>query len=399
MQVPAGRNTILDTMNRKLRMGMVGGGRGAFIGAVHRMAANLDGKIELVAGCFSSDPEKSKLSGEDFFLCPSRVYGSFEEMAEKEAALPVGQRIDFVSIVARNDLHYKVAKKFLESGIHVICEKPLAFSKAQGEELRAVVENSGLVFALTHNYTGYPMVKEAKAMVADGKLGKILKIVVEYPQGYAISAYDEAASAGGKISNWRMDPSISGVSNCMGDIGSHAENLAQYITGLRLESVAADLNTFIPGRQLDDDGSMLCRYEGGARGVLFASQISTGDENNLNIRVYGTKASIEWHQEHPNELIVKFADKPREIWRRGNSYNGAVAQKYTRLPFGHPEAFIEAFANVYLAAAEGITDATEGKFKGNEAYDYPTVQDGVDGMAFIEAAVKSSQNNGAWTNL
>ena len=399
MQVPAGRNTILDTMNRKLRMGMVGGGRGAFIGAVHRMAANLDGKIELVAGCFSSDPEKSKLSGEDFFLCPSRVYGSFEEMAEKEAALPVGQRIDFVSIVARNDLHYKVAKKFLESGIHVICEKPLAFSKAQGEELRAVVENSGLVFALTHNYTGYPMVKEAKAMVADGKLGKILKIVVEYPQGYAISAYDEPATAGGKISNWRMDPSISGVSNCMGDIGSHAENLAQYITGLRLESVAADLNTFIPGRQLDDDGSMLCRYEGGARGVLFASQISTGDENNLNIRVYGTKASIEWHQEHPNELIVKFADKPREIWRRGNSYNGAVAQKYTRLPFGHPEAFIEAFANVYLAAAEAIKDAVDGKFKGNEAYDYPTVQDGVDGMAFIEAAVKSSQNNGAWTKL
>jgi predicted dehydrogenase len=386
-------------MNRKLKMGMVGGGRGAFIGAVHRMAANLDGKIELVAGCFSSDPEKSKLSGKDFFLCPSRVYGSFEEMADKEVALPISERIDFVSIVARNDLHYKVAKKFLENGIHVICEKPLALSKAQGEELKAVVEKSGLVFALTHNYTGYPMVKEAKAMVAEGKLGKILKIVAEYPQGYAISAYDEAASAGGQISNWRMDPSISGVSNCIGDIGTHAENLAQYISGLRLEAVAADLNTFIPGRALDDDGSMLCRYEGGARGVLYASQISTGDENNLNIRIYGTKASIEWHQEHPNELTVKFADKPREIWRRGNSYNGAVAQKYTRLPFGHPEAFIEAFANVYLAAAEGITDAIEGKFKGNEAYDYPTVQDGVDGMAFIEAAVKSSQNNGAWTKL
>ncbi len=386
-------------MNRKLKMGMVGGGRGAFIGAVHRMAANLDGKIELVAGCFSSDPEKSRLSGEDFFLSPSRVYGSFDEMAEKEGALPVGERIDFVSIVARNDLHYKVAKKFLENGIHVICEKPLALSKAQGEELKAVVEKSGLVFALTHNYTGYPMVKEAKAMVTEGKLGKILKIVAEYPQGYAISAYDEAASAGAQISNWRMDPSISGVSNCIGDIGTHAENLAQYISGLRLEAVAADLNTFIPGRALDDDGSMLCRYEGGARGVLFASQISTGDENNLNIRIYGTKASIEWHQEQPNELIVKFSDKPREIWRRGNSYNGAVAQKYTRLPFGHPEAFIEAFANIYLAAAEGITDAIEGKFKGNEAYDYPTVQDGVDGMAFIEAAVKSSQNNGAWTNL
>lgn len=394
-----GRKNNFDTMNRKLKMGMVGGGRGAFIGAVHRMAANLDGKIELVAGCFSSNPEKSKLSGEDFFLSPNRVYASFEEMAEKEGALPVGERIDFVSIVARNDLHYKVAKKFLENGIHVICEKPLALSKAQGEELKAVVEKSGLVFALTHNYTGYPMVKEAKAMVAEGKLGKILKIVAEYPQGYAISAYDEATSEGGKISNWRMDPSISGISNCMGDIGTHAENLAQYISGLRLEAVAADLNTFIPGRQLDDDGSMLCRYEGGARGVLFASQISTGDENNLNVRIYGTKASIEWHQEQPNELIVKFADKPREIWRRGNSYNGAVAQKYTRLPFGHPEAFIEAFANVYLAAAEAIADAVEGKFKGNEAYDYPTVQDGVDGMAFIEAAVKSSQNNGAWTKL
>jgi predicted dehydrogenase len=386
-------------MKRKLRMGMVGGGRGAFIGSVHRMAANLDGKIELVAGCFSSDPEKSRLSGEDFFLSPERVYGNYEEMADNESAMPPGERIDFVSIVARNDLHYKVAKKFLESGIHVICEKPLAFSKEEGEQLKAIVENSGLVFALTHNYTGYPMVKEAKAMVKEGKLGKILKIVAEYPQGYAISAYDEAASAGGAISNWRMDPSISGVSNCIGDIGSHAENLVRYITGLELEEIAADLNTFIPGRQLDDDGSMLCRYEGGARGVLYASQISTGDENNLNIRVYGTEASIEWHQEHPNELTVKFADKPREIWRRGNSYNGKAAAKYTRLPFGHPEAFIEAFANVYLAAAEAITDAIEGNFKGDAAYDFPTVDDGVAGMAFIEAAVKSSKANAAWTKL
>ncbi|MEK6231946.1 MAG: Gfo/Idh/MocA family oxidoreductase [Luteolibacter sp.] len=386
-------------MKRKLRMGMVGGGRGAFIGSVHRMAANLDGQIELVAGCFSSDPEKSRLSGEDFFLSPERVYGNFEEMADNESAMPPGERIDFVSIVARNDLHYKVAKKFLESGIHVICEKPLAFSKEEGEQLKAIVENSGLVFALTHNYIGYPMVKEAKAMVKEGKLGKILKIVAEYPQGYAISAYDEAASAGGAISNWRMDPSISGVSNCIGDIGSHAENLVRYITGLELEEIAADLNTFIPGRQLDDDGSMLCRYEGGARGVLYASQISTGDENNLNIRVYGTEASIEWHQEHPNELTVKFADKPREIWRRGNSYNGKAAAKYTRLPFGHPEAFIEAFANVYLAAAEAITDSIEGNFKGDAAYDFPTVDDGVAGMAFIEAAVKSSKANAEWTKL
>lgn len=384
-------------MNRKLRMGMVGGGRGAFIGAVHRMAANLDGKIELVAGCFSSSAEKSKLSGEDFFLDPARVYTSFEDMAAKEGALPVGERIDFVTIVTRNDLHYRVAKAFLEAGIHVVCEKPLAFSLAEAKELKAIVDKSGLVFALTHNYTGYPMVKEARAMVKSGKLGKILKIVAEYPQGYAIGALKDAE--GGKISNWRMDPSVSGVSNCIGDIGSHAENLARYISGLELESVAADLNTFIPGRPLDDDGSMLVRYEGGARGVLYASQISTGDENNLNIRIYGTEASIEWHQEHPNELIVKFAEAPRQVWRRGNSYNGPEAAKYTRLPFGHPEAFIEAFANIYLAAAEAISDHLTGTYPREGGYDFPTVDDGVEGMAFIEAAVKSSKANSAWTNL
>lgn len=384
-------------MNRKLRMGMVGGGRGAFIGAVHRMAANLDGRIELVAGCFSSNAEKSKLSGEDLFLDPARVYTSFEDMAAKEAALPVGERIDFVTIVTRNDLHYRVAKAFLEAGIHVICEKPLAFSLAEAKELKAIVDKSGLVFALTHNYTGYPMVKEARAMVKAGKLGKILKIVAEYPQGYAITALKDAQD--GAISNWRMDPSVAGVSNCIGDIGSHAENLARYISGLELESVAADLNTFIPGRPLDDDGSMLVRYEGGARGVLFASQISTGDENNLNIRIYGTEASIEWHQEHPNELIVKFAEAPRQVWRRGNSYNGPEAVKNTRLPFGHPEAFIEAFANVYLAAAEAISDHLSGSYPREGGYDFPTVDDGVEGMAFIEAAVKSSKANSAWTAL
>lgn len=382
-------------MNRKIRMGMVGGGRGAFIGAVHRMAANLDGKIELVAGCFSSNPEKSKLSGQDFFLDPARVYSSYEEMAKCEAALPLGERIDFVSIVTRNDLHFPVAKAFLEAGIHIVCEKPLAFSLAEAKELKKLVDESGLVFALTHNYTGYPMVKEARAMVKSGKLGRILKIVAEYPQGYAISALKDAAD--GSISNWRMDPSVAGISNCIGDIGSHAENLARYIIGLELEEIAADLNTFIPGRKLDDDGSMLVRYEGGARGVLFASQISTGDENNLNIRVYGTEASLEWHQEHPNELIVKFADAPRQVWRRGNSYNGAESSKFTRLPFGHPEAFIEAFANVYLAAAEAISDAIEGKYPRPEGYDFPTVADGVEGMAFIEAAVVSSKANAAWT--
>lgn len=383
--------------NRKLRMGMVGGGRGAFIGAVHRMAANLDGKIELVAGCFSSNPEKSKASGEDLFLDPARVYDSYAAMAAAESALPAGERVDFVSIVTRNDLHFDVAKTFLEAGIHVICEKPLAFSLEQGKALKEIVDRTGLVFALTHNYTGYPMVKEARAMVKAGKLGRILKIVAEYPQGYAVGAIKDAES--GKIANWRADPNVAGVSNCIGDIGTHAENLARYITGLELEEIAADLNTFVPGRHLDDDGSMLVRYHGGARGVLYASQISTGDENNLNIRIYGTDASIEWHQEHPNELVVKFADEPRQTWRRGNSYNGPEATKYTRLPFGHPEAFIEAFANVYLAAAEAIQDALDGTYPRAEGYDFPTVDDGVEGMAFIEAAVASSQANAAWTKV
>jgi predicted dehydrogenase len=381
-------------MTRKLRMGMVGGGRGAFIGAVHRMAANLDGKIELVAGCFSSDPEKSRLSGEDLFLDPSRVYSSYADMAKSEAALPLGQRIDFVSIVTRNDLHFPVAKAFLEAGIHVICEKPLSFSLAEGKELQKIVEQSGLVFALTHNYTGYPMVKEARAMVKEGKLGRILKIIAEYPQGYALAGMKNQEE--GAISNWRNNPSVAGISCCIGDIGSHAENLARYITGLELESIAADLNTFLPNGKLDDDGSMLVRYEGGARGVLFASQISAGEENNLNIRIYGTEASIEWHQEHPNELVVKFSDSPRQVWRRGNSYNGADAAKYTRLPFGHPEAFIEAFANVYLAAAEAISDFIDGSYPRAGGYDFPTVADGVEGMAFIEAAVASSNENAAW---
>jgi predicted dehydrogenase len=382
-------------MNRKLRMGMVGGGRGAFIGGVHRMAANLDGKIELVAGCFSSDPEKSKASGEDLFLDPSRVYTSYEEMAQKEAALPADKRIDFVSIVVRNNLHVPVATAFLNAGINVICDKPLALSLEEGKAFADVVKKSGKVFALTHNYTGYPMVKEAKAMVKAGKLGRLLKVVAEYPQGYASSAFKEAAPS--KIANWRMDPSISGVSNCMGDIGSHAENLARYITGLEIEELAAELTTFIPGRNLDDDGNVLVRYQNGVKGIIYASQVSSGDENNLNIRVYGTEGSLEWHQEHPNELVVKFPDKPREIWRRGNSYNGPEASAFTRLPFGHPEAFIEAFANIYLAASEAIRDEIAGKYPRPGGYDFPNIDDGIAGMAFIEATVASSKNNAAWT--
>jgi predicted dehydrogenase len=295
-------------MKRKLRMGMVGGGRGAFIGAVHRMAANLDGKIELVAGAFSSDPGKSKLSGEDFFLDAGRVYGSYAEMAEKEAARE--DKIDFVTIVVQNHLHFAVAKTFLEAGFNVICDKPMTLTLEQGLELREIVAKSGKVFCLTHNYTGYPMVKEARRMVRDGELGRLLKVVAEYPQGYAVG--DVEGEGQGKISNWRADPKVAGASNCMGDIGTHAHNLVRYITGLEIEEIAAELTAFIPGRELDDDGNCLVRFTGGVKGLIFASQISNGDENALSIRAYGTKASIEWHQEDPNELIVKYANAPRK---------------------------------------------------------------------------------------
>jgi predicted dehydrogenase len=378
-------------------MGMVGGGRGAFIGSVHRMAARLDGEIDLVAGCFSSDPKKSKLSGEDLFLDPSRVYATYEEMARSEAALPPDQRIDFVSIVTRNNTHFAVAKTFLEAGFHVVCDKPLCFTLKEGLKLREVVRKTGKIFALTHNYTGYPMVKEAREWVRTGKLGKLLKIVVEYPQGYAITALDEKAD--GAISNWRMDPSVAGISNCMGDIGTHAHNLARYITGLEIDEICAELSTFIPGRPLDDDGNCLIRFTGGAKGILFASQISHGDENNLNIRVYGTKGSLEWHQENPNELAFKRADAPPVISRRGNNYLSDAAQGATRTPFAHPEGFIEAFANVYRSAATAIADDVAGRKAPKSGYDYPTIEDGLAGMAFIESAVKSSKLGAKWVKF
>ena len=376
-------------------MGMVGGGRGAFIGQVHRMAANLDGKIELVAGAFSSDPEKSRLSGQDFFIDPERAYGSYEEMAKAEAAREDG--IDFVSIVVQNHLHFAVAKCFLEAGINVICDKPLTVDLQQAKELKRIVEDSGLIFALTHNYTGYPMVKEARRMVKDGELGRLLKIVTEYPQGYAVG--DVEGEGSGAIANWRADPKIAGKSNCMGDIGTHAHNLTKYITGLEVDELAAELTAFIPGRELDDDGNCLVRFTEGVKGIIYASQISNGDENNLNIRVYGTKASLEWHQEDPNELIVKFANAPRKTYRRGNDYLGAAAQENSRTPFAHPEGFIEAFANVYLAAVKAISDQIDGTPPPQEGYDFPTVDDGVAGVAFIAACVESSQKNASWTKL
>ena len=374
-------------------MGMVGGGRGAFIGGVHRRAAALDGEIELVAGAFSSDPRKSALSGKDFYLKPSRVYGSYQEMAEKEKALPENERIDFVTIVVQNFLHFEVAKTFLEAGFNVICDKPVTLDLEQARELRKIIKKSKKVFALTHNYTGYPMVKLAREMIRKGDLGKLIKVVCEYPQGYAITALTGEDKA---IANWRANPKIAGISNCMGDIGTHAENLVHYVTGLEIDRLCADLSVNIPGRTLDDDGNVLVRFKGGARGIIYASQVSNGDENDLTIRVYGTKKSLEWHQEEPNDLIVKDARSPRQVYRRGNDYVTGAAAENTRIPFGHPEGFIEAFANVYNAAALAIRDERAGKFPRKSGYDYPDIRDGIIGMAFIETVVKSSKSKEKW---
>ncbi len=374
---------------------MIGGGRGAFIGAVHRIAAAMDQQAELVAGAFSSDPTRSRESGADLHLDPSRVYGSYEEMAAAEKSKPASERLDFVVIVTPNHQHFGPAKLFLESGFNVICDKPVTFDLKQAKELRKVVAKSGKVFVLTHNYTGNVMVKQARELVRSGFLGEIRKVVAEYPQGWLSSFLEKD---GQKQAAWRTDPKRSGAAGSLGDIGTHAENLAHYITGLEIESLCADLSTFVKGRLLDDDGSILVRYKGGAKGTLFASQIAIGEENNLNIRVYGSKAAIEWHQEHPNQLVVKFPDQPRQVWGRGNGYLSPKLQKFTRIPAGHPEGYLEAFGNIYTEAFRAIRAEVAGK-KVPKDVDYPTIDDGVYGMAFIETAVKSSNLGARWVKF
>lgn len=371
-------------MHRKLRYGMVGGGPGAFIGDVHRKAAALDGLTELVAGAFSSDPEKSRLQGEELFLDGDRVYDSFEQMAEQEAALPDDQRIDFVAIVTPNFLHYPIAKVFIERGFHVVCDKPMTTEIDDAEDLCRLVSSNDVVFALTHNYTGYPMVKQAREMVGAGEIGEIRKIVVEYPQGWLATRLEETGS---KQAEWRTDPARAGVSSAVGDIGSHAENLARYISGLEIESLCADITTFVPGRELEDDANMLVHYKGGARGILYCSQISVGEENDLNIRIYGTRGALEWHQESPNYLSYRSSDGPERIYKRGNDYLVDAAKRNSRLPSGHHEAFIEAFANIYTNAAKDI----DARIHGGSAndVDYPTVQDGAIGVHFIHKAIES----------
>ncbi len=375
---------------------MVGGGRGAFIGGVHRMAASLDGEIELVCGAFSSDAERSRLSGEDFYLSPDRVYGSYAEMIQKEKELPEGERMDFVSIVTPNHVHFGPTKMALENGFHVVCDKPLSFDMEEANELEKVVKETGQIFALTHNYTGYPMVKQARHMIYNGDLGTIRKVVVEYPQGWLM---DFIESSDQKQAAWRTDPKRSGIAGAMGDIGTHAENLAEYITGLKITELCADISTLVEGRLLDDDGNVLLRFDNGARGILHASQIAAGEENSLNIRVYGSKAGLEWHQMQPNTLEVKYQNSPKQIYRTGVGELCASAQAHTRIPAGHPEGYLEAFANIYRNFAKCVRARIEGVNVDPIYNDFPTVEDGVRGMNFIYKVIESGKSDQKWVKV
>jgi predicted dehydrogenase len=374
----------------KLKFGMIGGGRDSFIGAVHRRAAISDGFTDFVAGALSSDPGKAKLSGEDLLLPPARNYGSWQELLEKESKLPEGERIDYVSIVTPNHVHFEPAMAFVEAGFNVIMDKPMVHSSEQAQKLAAAVEKHGVVFGVTHNYTGYPMVKEARDWVQSGKLGEIRKVVVEYPQGWLMNKLEDQ---GAKQAEWRTDPARSGIAGAVGDIGSHCENLVSYITGLEIDELCADLTTFVAGRRLDDDANVLLRFKGGAKGVLWVSQIAAGAENGLNIRVYGTKAGLFWEQEHPNFVYFLDPAGPMQVYKRGNGYMSPAAARATHLPFGHPEAFFEAFGNIYLNYGDTIRAKLEGRAPSELEQDFPTVYDGARGVRFIEKVVESSKQS------
>jgi predicted dehydrogenase len=383
-------------LNRKIRMGMVGGGQGAFIGAVHRIAAGIDGQVELVCGAFSSDAQRALTSGRELFLPADRCYADYESMMAEEAKLPLGERMDFVAIVTPNHVHFPVAKAALEAGFHVLSDKPATLNLEEAQKLAKIVTKTGLKYGLTHNYTGYPMVKQAREMVQSGQLGKVRKVVVEYPQGWLATPIEQE---GQKQASWRTDPKRAGAAGCIGDIGTHAENLAEYITGLQIKELAADLTAFVDGRLLDDDGNILLRFEGGAKGILHASQISAGEENALNIRIYGETGGLEWHQMEPNTLRVKHLEAPTQIYRTGGAYLCESATAHSRTPAGHPEGYLEAFANIYRNFAADIAAELTGQKASAHTKDYPTIQDGVRGMAFIQAVVQSSQNNASWTAL
>lgn len=384
-------------MPRKLRMGMVGGGKDAFIGAIHRLAANMDGQIELVCGALSINPTIAQESGEMLYLPQDRIYLTYDEMIVKEAALPADKRMDFVTIVTPNFAHFAPAKMALEHGFHVVIEKPITFTLDEAKQLKSIVEATGLTLCLTHTYSGYPMVKQAKAMVADGALGKIRKVWVEYPQGWLSKLSEREGNA---QAAWRTDPKKSGKSGSMGDIGTHAAHLAEYITGAKITKLCADLNTKVEGRLLDDDGSVLLHFSNGASGVLMASQVAAGEENALKIRVYGEKGGLEWAQMEPNTLIVKWLEAPMQILRAGANYTDRLSSFATsncRTPGGHPEGYLEAFANIYKNFTATVQAKIDGKTPSKEQLDFPGVEDGIRGMAFIDNVVASAQSDLKWT--
>lgn len=384
-------------MNRKLRMGMVGGGKDAFIGAIHRLAANMDGLIELCCGALSINPEIAVASGEALFLPKDRTYLTFEEMIKAEAALPADKRMDFVTIVTPNFAHFAPAKMALEHGFNVVIEKPITFSLDEAKELKQILDKTGLILCLTHTYSGYPLVKQIKAMIKEGQLGKVRKVWVEYPQGWLSKLSEREGNA---QAAWRTDPKKSGKSSVMGDIGTHAAHLAEYVTGSKITDVCAELNTMVEGRVLDDDGVVMLKFDNGAKGVLMASQVAAGEENGIRIRVYGEKGGVEWYQHEPNTLQVKWLDQPTQIYRAGGNnghYLSPMATHNCRTPAGHPEGYLEAFANIYRNFALTLGCKMDGTTPTAEMLDFPGIEDGLRGMAFIDNVVASSQSDKKWT--
>jgi predicted dehydrogenase len=381
---------------KKLRLGMVGGGKDAFIGAVHRIAARMDGLYEIVCGVFSSDAGKSAITGSELGLAASRVYGSYKEMFEKELLLPVDERMQVVSIVTPNHLHFEPAKMAMENGFHVILDKPITFSLAEAKQLKEVISSTGCLFCLTHTYTGYPMVKEARQQLLSGRFGKIRKVYVEYPQGW-LSTFLEGTDQ--KQAAWRTDPARSGIAGCMGDIGTHAFNLAEYVSGLTTTAICAALNTVVDDRLLDDDGAVLLQFNNGATGVLMATQVAAGEENNVKIRVFGENGGLEWKQEDANSLLVKWLDKPAETHRAGTGYLSAIAAHNCRTPAGHPEGYLEAFANLYRNFALTVNATISNTTPEAAWLDFPGVEEGIRGMAFVENVVKGSASDKKWMDF
>jgi predicted dehydrogenase len=384
------------TMNRKLRMAMIGGGKDAFIGAVHRIAMNMDGQVELVAGALSVNPDVALESGRLLFLDESRIYTDYKVMLEKEAAMPADKRIDFVSIVTPNFVHFDPAMMALDKGFHVVIEKPITFTLEEAKQIKAKLQATGLSLLLCHTYTGYPMIKQAKQLLKSGALGKIRKVYVEYPQGWLSTLLEATGQA---QASWRTDPKRSGKAGCMGDIGTHAFNLAEYVTGLQVTHLCSNLNIVVEGRMLDDDGAALLKFNNSATGVLMATQIAAGEENNVKIRVYGEKGGLEWKQEDANTLLVKWLDKPAEIYRTGGSYNSSFAAHNTRVPAGHPEGYLEAFGNLYRNFSLTVRAKINGEQPKEEWLDFPGVEEGIRGMAFVNNVVDSSSSNEKWKSF